>query len=160
MGGPVELVQYKAAMPVPPGSVCEGCGGTERLGRDHCHDHGWVRGILCDPCNRHVGRIDKRILPRIVPGLLAALLAVRNRCPDCVPLEVADLHPFRAKTAAEKQRDWRDREARKRGDLEAENATLRARIEDLEALLTGATALIGHLSGDARDAARPVLEAS
>ena len=76
------------------------------------------------------------------------------------PLGVADLHPFKATTAAEKQRDWRDRESRKRGDLEAENATLRARIEDLEALLTGATALIGHLSGDARDAARPVLEAS
>lgn len=131
------LVKYERPMPpVPPGHACEGCGSTDgRLVRDHCHEHGWVRGLLCDPCNLHAGRIDRRFLPSAGPDLLAALLAVRNRCTDCAPLKASDLRPFKAKTNAEAQRDWRNRRAARLAELEAENDGLRARVEELEAVL-------------------------
>lgn len=112
-------------LPIPPDSACEGCSITGRLGRDHCHEHGWVRGILCNLCNGHVGRIDKRILPRIGGEILTALLAVRNRCTDCTPLRVMDLKPYKAKTNAEKQRDYRERNSQHVAALTAENAALR-----------------------------------
>ncbi len=42
--------------------VCEICGRTEncgfRLVRDHDHKTGFVRGILCDPCNARVGHYE------------------------------------------------------------------------------------------------------
>ena len=128
-------VQYGRS--VPHGSACEGCGSADRLGRDHCHDHGWVRGILCTACNSHVAKIDRRIRPVVNVSRLAALLKVRNRCQDCVPLKVRDLRPFqsRAKTNAENQRDWRRRQAARTAALEAENATLRVALAAAEAEL-------------------------
>lgn len=83
------LVQYSPR--IPAGSACEGCGRNKQLGRDHCHDHGWVRGILCPGCNNYLARIDRRLLPQAGPGLLVKLLALRNRCPECRPLEATDL---------------------------------------------------------------------
>jgi len=59
--------------------------------RDHCHEHGWIRGIVCNRCNKWLARIDRRFAPQVDEPLLIALLAVRNRCPDCERLEPADL---------------------------------------------------------------------
>jgi hypothetical protein len=44
---------------------------------DHCHTHGWVRGILCLPCNSRMGFVD-RGEPQD-----ARLVAHRLTCPNC-----------------------------------------------------------------------------
>jgi hypothetical protein len=45
---------------------CEICGTTEnsgiRLVRDHNHATGYVRGMLCDPCNARVGHYETGVL--------------------------------------------------------------------------------------------------
>lgn len=79
----------------PPGITCAACGTQKVSAKDHCHEHGWVRGIVCGSCNRQLGFVDRGIAPRVAGELLAALLAVRNRCPDCEPITVADLAAFR-----------------------------------------------------------------
>ena len=84
------LVQYKAPL-IPPGAACEACGKTGQLTRDHCHGHGWVRGIVCMSCNKYLESIDRRVAPKIGAALLTALLALQHRCPDCTPLDVSDL---------------------------------------------------------------------
>lgn len=92
-----DAIQYASIAPyepLPAEAVCAGCGRGKMLVRDHCHEHGWMRDIVCGSCNMYLGIIDKR---RATPGVgeqyLAALLAIRNRCPDCDQLEVADLKP-------------------------------------------------------------------
>lgn len=40
---------------------CEICGGTNRLGIDHCHDTNIVRGILCNSCNLSLGWANDNI---------------------------------------------------------------------------------------------------
>lgn len=35
--------------------------------------------------------IDRRIAPKVEEALIAALVALRNRCPDCTPLDVPEL---------------------------------------------------------------------
>ena len=76
------------------GTACEACGGTEaRTVADHCHDHGWVRGHVCKRCNRLMSLIDKRIAPKAEPALLAALITLQNRCPECDRLSIPDLTP-------------------------------------------------------------------
>jgi hypothetical protein len=84
------LVQY-VQVRILPGATCVACGAAGPLERDHCHEHGWVRGIVCRPCNRHLHLIDRRLLQPVKEDLLAAQLSVRNRCPDCDPLDIADL---------------------------------------------------------------------
>jgi len=48
------LEQYEALYEAQ-GGVCYICrratGKTRRLAVDHCHVTGWVRGLLCKPCN-------------------------------------------------------------------------------------------------------------
>jgi hypothetical protein len=45
--------------------VCAICGGInragKRLGVDHCHRSGKVRGLLCDTCNLILGQFDDQI---------------------------------------------------------------------------------------------------
>lgn len=42
---------------------CDICHTTERLGIDHCHDTGAVRGLLCQACNAGIGQFrDSRDL--------------------------------------------------------------------------------------------------
>jgi len=71
-------------------SLCaiDGCEvtGEGKLVFDHCHDHGWLRGIICCTHNYRLGQIDA---VRRIPGArldfsatpYAALLAA---CPGCV----------------------------------------------------------------------------
>lgn len=73
-------------------SLCaiDGCEvtGNGRLVFDHCHDHGWLRGVVCFPHNSRLGQIDA---VRRIPGVrldlsatpYAALLAA---CPGCADL--------------------------------------------------------------------------
>lgn len=76
------------------GVACETCGSTEaRAVTDHCHEHGWVRGWVCKRCNRLMALIDKRITPKAESALLAALIAMQNRCPECDGLSIPDLAP-------------------------------------------------------------------
>lgn len=44
------------------GGVCAICGEKPKnnlLAVDHDHDTGAVRGLLCSPCNRHVGYFER-----------------------------------------------------------------------------------------------------
>jgi hypothetical protein len=47
------------------GGVCQICGDDERLGVDHCHASGRLRGLLCSRCNTGLGMFRDR------PELLA-----------------------------------------------------------------------------------------
>lgn len=41
---------------------CEICGDKEsKLVLDHNHESGKLRGLLCDPCNKFLGKLEKRI---------------------------------------------------------------------------------------------------
>lgn len=75
----------------PPRTACEACGQITTQETDHCHAHGWVRGVLCRSCNALMILIDRRTAPKVDAVLAAALVAIRNRCPDCDPLDVREL---------------------------------------------------------------------
>jgi hypothetical protein len=101
-------VQFADRQPTPAGSMCAACGFDSLLVQDHCHEHGWVRAIACFRCNQYLGSIDRRIRPAVNETLLAALLAARNRCPECAPLDAADLvnqPPKRAPTPSGNPQD-------------------------------------------------------
>ena len=90
-GTPVQYEFISEYERVPEGAVCEGCGDGVMLTLDHCHEHGWARGIVCMGCNMYVGIIDRRLTPRVNDDHFAALLAIRNRCPSVILLSAADL---------------------------------------------------------------------
>lgn len=71
---------------------CPTCGATgKRMVRDHCHDHGWIRGVICSRCNSILGQIDVLIRPSIDSDHLAALVAHANNCHECATLHEIDL---------------------------------------------------------------------
>ena len=77
-------VQY-SAVKWPPGQYplvrrCEICRspGHRAYVFDHCHAHGWVRGILCTVCNTHMSRVDEGKVHT------ARHLAYQAQCPDCI----------------------------------------------------------------------------
>jgi len=83
----------------PPRTACEACGQITTQETDHCHEHGWVRGVLCRSCNALMIRIDRHISPKVEAVLVAALVAIRNRCMDCDRLDICELAaPVLAKT--------------------------------------------------------------
>lgn len=91
-------VQYGDHPPAPPGASCEACGATPpSVVTDHCHKHGWVRGILCGQCNANMALIDRGLLPGVRQA--AALVAFARRCPECPAVKVADLAPLAGRTA-------------------------------------------------------------
>jgi len=58
-----------------------------RLVFDHCHEHGWVRGLLCLPCNNDLAILERGQrggeLPSIGTRPLLLLIAHYRKCPDC-----------------------------------------------------------------------------
>jgi len=92
------LVKYGDHPPVPPGASCEACStGAPKAVTDHCHRHGWVRGIACPRCNSHMTLIDRGIAPS--GGDLVALIAFARRCPDCPVVVAEDLVPMAGRSA-------------------------------------------------------------
>ena len=69
---------------------CElGCGAAgahgDALVFDHCHRHGWVRGLVCTPCNTRLGHIEAVMA---IPGVRVDLGRTPwgqflANCPDC-----------------------------------------------------------------------------
>ena len=55
---------------------------------DHCHAHGWVRGILCAVCNRQMYQVDEGKLPGTWHAKYRAYQAL---CPDCKLGKLPDL---------------------------------------------------------------------
>ena len=58
---------------------------------DHCHAHGWIRGVLCRSCNGIMGGIDacdryantgSRRFPFILPNEM--YMKYRTNCPECI----------------------------------------------------------------------------
>lgn len=89
-------VRYGEHAAAEPGTPCAICGDPSPLPRtDHCHAHGWVRGVLCPRCNTLMAFIDRRATLRASAITLAALVAYAACCPDCEPFAVEDLGPTR-----------------------------------------------------------------
>jgi hypothetical protein len=69
-----------------PQTSCEICGGVgyPRV-RDHCHRHGWERGVLCNYCNGLMQSIDRGALPGRYFSRAEARSYVLHwlKCPDC-----------------------------------------------------------------------------
>ena len=91
------LVQYKPYQlrKYSRDGLCEICGmppysgGKPTLLFDHCHDHGWVRGLLCNVCNDQVAFIEngwRRIINKWVSSRFPEY---RLNCPDCRDSEVS-----------------------------------------------------------------------
>jgi Recombination endonuclease VII len=88
---PVQYASIPSRKPLPQGATCAACGSPHLLVRDHCHEHGWMRNIVCRACNAYLGYIDRGYSPCVKEHLLTALMAVRNSCPDCDPLDISGL---------------------------------------------------------------------
>jgi hypothetical protein len=103
-------------------AACEmgGCGRegayAEVLIFDHCHRHGWVRGMLCNGHNVHLGRIEAvAALDGVIVNLGSSVLGeFVARCPDCAgagavaargPFAPADPPWLARHRAAEKRRE-------------------------------------------------------
>lgn len=59
---------------------------------DHCHTHGWVRGVLCYSCNNRMKAVDEAMTKQAYselaklrgkPGDHGKLFRHWMRCPDC-----------------------------------------------------------------------------
>lgn len=64
---------------------CVVCGRDERLDRDHCHKHGYVRGLVCRRCNIRMRDVDQGRMARTVQAEAdrSALVDHWHKCPDC-----------------------------------------------------------------------------
>lgn len=85
-GDPIRYSKELARRWGRPTAPCEICGGN-RLPRvrDHCHAHGWVRGVVCNFCNGLLSALDRGARPadRAVLAPLDAYVDLWLRCPDC-----------------------------------------------------------------------------
>jgi hypothetical protein len=54
---------------------------------DHCHVHGWVRGLACHDCNVLLGAADGGRLTAGDSTWAPVVLAFRRNCPDCCALD-------------------------------------------------------------------------
>ena len=57
---------------------------------DHCHVHGWVRGLVCGYCNGALGLADAGRLTADDSTWAPLILAFRDNCPDCRDLAIGD----------------------------------------------------------------------
>lgn len=71
------------------GDCCAICGRKPRadknLSTDHCHKTGLVRGLLCNICNRLLGKIERQWGPNVTKTILRAALYLREP-PACKAL--------------------------------------------------------------------------
>lgn len=102
-------VLYGEHEPLIADAVCIVCGSSQNPVMDHCHAHGWVRGVLCRSCNFAMRHVDWRSRPG--NGALSAwttwdaLVAHAARCIDCPPITVDDLETPDAVTVCVKLTD-------------------------------------------------------
>lgn len=91
------LVQYRPSQlrKYSRDGLCEICDwpptGKPILLFDHCHTHGWIRGLICNICNDLVGCLEtgRNHWRLLTPSLVAQLSAYRRNCPDCRDSEAA-----------------------------------------------------------------------
>jgi len=57
---------------------------------DHCHEHGWIRGILCQGCNQRMALVDAGLGVAALGADLGHYERWRLRCPECAARD-ADL---------------------------------------------------------------------
>src|SRR4029077_6899417 len=50
---------------------------------EHCHQHDYIRGVTCGPCNVQMTLVDARVSPSPGCPLFCAYLAWWLRCPTC-----------------------------------------------------------------------------
>jgi recombination endonuclease VII len=56
---------------------------------DHCHAHGWIRGLVCASCNSVIRHLDKYgYLLRYRITLREAYRSHLNQCTECTPVEL------------------------------------------------------------------------
>lgn len=89
------LVRYGTHQAPAPGSACLLCGeASPSPATDHCHRHGWVRGVLCPRCNSNMAYVDRGVRPDafLAQGTvtLAAMIEHAHRCTDCSDADIAD----------------------------------------------------------------------
>ena len=84
------LVQYRPSQlrKYSRDGVCEICGyppsGKPMLVFDHCHEHGWIRGLICNYCNDQVGWIENRWTNyEVYEHVVLRFPKWRRNCPDC-----------------------------------------------------------------------------
>ena len=69
------------------GAICPGCGRSGVYGFlvfDHCHEHGFVRGLVCTSCNVKLGQIDAvRRLEDSTIELGDPWASIVHTCPPC-----------------------------------------------------------------------------
>ncbi|WP_083999899.1 endonuclease domain-containing protein [Actinomadura kijaniata] len=83
---PVQYVQWRLAKLGRPKERCLVC-RTNRIPhvRDHCHKHGWIRGVLCNTCNGTMRWLDRGALLRAAGARAEVQRYIEHwlRCPDC-----------------------------------------------------------------------------
>lgn len=57
----ISYTEYKSKLEAQGGAcaICEKVGAKRRLGVDHCHSSGKVRGLLCTKCNAALGALNE-----------------------------------------------------------------------------------------------------
>lgn len=75
---------------------CSVCGAMARLERDHCHEHGYLRGVVCRRCNLRMKPVDQGNMAGTVREEVdrQALVVHWHNCPKCA------LEPWKAKPNA------------------------------------------------------------
>lgn len=86
-------VQYSQFVATHRAGECSACTRqASQMVVDHCHTHGWVRGIVCRSCNSHMASIDVRRAPDRIEGVsVAELLRHAAQCPECPRVQEGEL---------------------------------------------------------------------
>lgn len=94
MSEPIQYADHPKATDGEPCIICQD--DSRRNVIDHCHAHGWVRGVLCFSCNSKMGLVDLMITPRGSNELVADLANHVSRCHECDSVSPAQLGPTRS----------------------------------------------------------------
>lgn len=84
--------RYVKGIAIGRDDTCALCAGrSTALVIDHCHAHGYARGMLCGKCNSRLGRLDSGA---IVPDTRETFYL--SNCPECRKAESIDSHDAHA----------------------------------------------------------------